>query len=455
MEIPPQLELLEGFNGYIDVFDIAHPIPVTMEQMNLNPPMFVSLIVKNQIPKLQNLDAFLINSHLPPNLIDLNCDDNLITILPQLPEDMEFLSCNNNLITNLVGLPDTLQYLYCNNNKLSLLPEILPHELVILSCNRNKLVSLPQLDNLINLMNLQCSHNQLSFLPNFFIGEVDLSTLNCSHNRLQGLPILPGNLRELNCYKNSIFGLPDLPANLIKLNCSYNQINGIPVLPASLEKLNISYNPIIGSIANIILPNSLKKFYCHNCQITNLPETLPNLLEDFKCANNAINYLPNLPNGLKRFNCSNNNLTVMPDLPDSLRELYCRGNTFNDESINKIIAFYQNAIANGFPNTKPTFQEELDYFQIHRSKTFINAFAETPQGTKGQFISNNQGNKLKATSIPGRSMRKIMAYGNLPYPPAKKNPLGGQTKKNINKKSKKLMTAKNRRKKKTLKKRFK
>jgi hypothetical protein len=443
MEIPHQIELLDGFDGYIDVFDINHPIPVTMAQITGdNPPMFVSLIVKNHYPKLQNLDDYLINDHFPGNLIDLNCDNNLLTLLPPLPEEMEFLSCNNNLITNFTSLPGSLQYIYCNNNKLSVLPQ-LPEELVILSCKKNKLVSLPRLDNLENLLNLECSHNKLTVLPNLPVNDLGLTTLNCSNNRLQGLPNLPENLGELNCYKNSIYVLPNLPTNLKKLNCSFNQINSLSILPNNLEKLNISNNPIIGSIANISLPSALRKLYCHNCQITDLPPILPSLLEDFKCDNNAINNLPAvLPNGLKRFNCSNNGLTVLPHLPDSLRELYCRGNNFDDESINKIIAFYQRAIVNGFPITNPTFQEELDYFQIHRSKTFINTFDQTPQGSKGQFITNKQGLKLKSKPIPGRAMRKIMAYGNLPYPPtsnkSNNNPLGGKTRKHILKKSYKL-----------------
>lgn len=433
MDIPPQIELLDGFDGYIDVMDINQPIPVTMEQITGdNPPAFVSLIVKNHSPKLQNLDDYLINGNFPQNLIDLNCDNNLLTFIPLLPEETEFLSCNSNLISNFTSLPGSLQYIYCNNNQLSLLPEELPEELVILSCKRNKLVSLPRLDNLENLMNLECSHNQLTVLPNLPVNG--LITLNCSNNRLQGLPNLPENLRELNCYKNTIFGLPDLPPNLKKLNCSLNQINSFPILPNSIEKLNISNNPIIGSIANINLPSALKKYYCHNCQITDLPINLPPLLEDFKCDNNVINNLPAvLPNGLKRFNCSNNKLTVLPNLPDSLKELYCKGNNFDDESINKIVAFYQRAIDNGFPETSPTFQEELDYFQIHRSKTFINTFDQTPQGPKGQFITNKQRLKLKSNPIPGRAMRKIMAYGNLPYPPtnnkSNNNPLGGKTRK--------------------------
>jgi Leucine-rich repeat (LRR) protein len=441
---------LPDFNGYIDVFDIGNPIPVTMEQITgNNPPMFVSLIVKNHIPKLENLNAFLINGQLPPNLIDLDCRNNSISSLPPLPEGMEYLSCDDNLITNLISLPPSLQYLYCNNNQLTSLPKVLPEDLVILSCNGNQLVSLPQLDNLENLMNLECSHNQLSNLPDLPENDVGLNTLNCSYNILQGLPNLPNNLSELNCSNNSIFALTDLPASLKKLNCSYNQINGLSVLPDTLEKLNISYNPIIGSISNIILPASLKKFYCHYCQITELPTTLPNSMIDFKCSNNSIISLPNLPNRLKRLNCSNNNLTVMPDLPDSLRELYCRGNNFDEQSINKIIAFYQRAIKNGF---KPSFQEELDYFQINRSKTFINAFGQFPQGEKGQTVSIGPGIAVKQKPFPGKAMKNILEKADLPLPPGN---LGGTKKRRVFKKKRTFKKRKTCKRKKTLKKLFK
>lgn len=455
MENIPQMNL-PNFNGYIDVFDIGHPIPVTIADITgPNPPMFLSLIVKNHLPPLQNLNAFLINGQLPPNLIDLDCRNNQISNLLPLPEGMEYLSCDDNLIINLPILPNTLQYLYCNNNEIVSLQENLPEELVDLFCNGNNLVSLPQLENLENLMNLSCSHNQLSNLPDLPNNNLGLRTLNCSHNSLQALPELPNNLTELNCTFNQIFVLPDLPANLIKLYCSNNQINDLPNLPATLESLYISHNNIIGSIANIILPESLRKFYCNNCQISDLPTTFHNRLKYFNCSNNDIESLPNvLPNRLKIFNCSNNNLTVMPDLPNSLRELHCRGNHFDDISINKIIAFYNRAIASNFPQTIPSFQEELDFFQINRSKTFINAFGQFPQGEKGQTLSIGPGIAVKSKPFPGKAMKNILEKADLPLPPGN---LGGTKKKKTYKKNTTYKKRKTflRRKKKTLKKRFK
>ena len=255
----------------------------------------------------------------------------------------------------------------------------------------------------------------------------------------------------MNCSKNNIFVLPSLPENLIDLNCFYNKINNIPVLPIHLETLNISHNPIIGSISNINLPSTIVNFYCHNCQITDLPSNLPHNLKNFKCSENQISSLPTvLPNSLEKLNCSNNNLSVLPDLPNSLLELHCRHNKFDDESINKILGFYQRAINEGFQETTPSFEEELAYFQIPRSQTLINAFGQQPQHQPQSLQARNINKKvvtLKKKTIPNRSMLNISEYAGIPYPPPSKNksnPKGGKTKKKNKKirKSNKIKTKK-------------
>ena len=436
MAHPPQLDLLQNFNGYVDVFDIFHPIPVTMEQMVGNPPMFVSLTVKDQNPKLVNFDAYLINGHFPENLIDLDCDKNLIEVIPPLPDGIELLSCNTNNISNLSVLPDSLQYIYCDDNQLSSLPQPLPRELVQLTCNENNLNSLPNLNDLQNLKHLECNDNQLTQLPVFYESNdtaSGLSELECAHNLLLQLPNLPSSLTKLNCSYNQIHVLPDLPTNLTKLNCSFNQLFGLPNLNVNLRKLNCASNPIIGSLANIVLPDSLRYFYCFNCQITNFPPTLPPRLKEFMCSHNPLVSLPNLPDTLKILNCTDNGLTVLPDLPNSLRVLFCRGNNFDDQSINKIIAFYQRAIRDNYRVTNPTFQEELDYFQRNRTKTFYNTFAQNPIGQKGLKVDDGSGIPFRPKPIPSRAMENILVKAGLPLPPGN---LGGTKKRKVSKRSK-------------------
>uniref|UniRef100_A0A6C0KRA0 Uncharacterized protein n=1 Tax=viral metagenome TaxID=1070528 RepID=A0A6C0KRA0_9ZZZZ len=316
--------------GYVGVLDLDHPVPITMEQVQNNPPHFIGLIVKNHgpnRPKLNNLNDFLINGQLPENLLDLDCDNNNISVLPELPNSLELLSCNENNIESLPNLPNSLQYLFYDENKITALPNELPNQLSALTCNDNIIQNLPPLNQLINLMNLECSYNNLSEIPNFYLPSAEdnsggLETLNCSYNKIIGLPILPRNLIDFNCSNNQIFSLPELPLKLIKLN--------------------FSSNLIIGSIENINFPATLKKLNLSDCQITSLPKVLPLKLKELDCSNNQIVSLPKvLPNNLKKFNCSNNKITYLPDLPKSLRVLFCKENKFNEESINKIIAFYE------------------------------------------------------------------------------------------------------------------
>jgi len=495
---------LNNFYGYMNVMN-SHVL--NMEEVINNPDMPISLYVDYKpdreppIPKLHNLNAFLINGNLPPKLNDLYCNNNLIEELPPLSqlEELEVLTVNSNLITTLPALPNSLQNLYCDNNHLTSLPEILPSDLYALSCSHNQISSLPQINELDDLIYLECSDNLLTHLPalpNNVLGlltlicsnnpftqplpelprnlgqlicinnnlntlprlTIPLKILNCKNNPLsQGLPELTPNLLELNCSYCQLFVLPSLPPKLLKLNCYNNHLNDFPTLPPNLIEFNISNNPLIGNILNRPLPDFLTRFNCSNCQITSLPSKIPFNLKKFNCANNDISKLPKILPNLIEFNCSNNKLTKLPDLPDSLRVLFCRGNNFDDISINKIIAFYKKAIANGFPETNPTFQEELDYFQINRSKTFINAFGQFPQGEKGQTVSIGPGITAKPKSIPGKAMENILEYSSLPLPSGN---LGGTRKKRRNFFKKKTKTFKNkkpflRRKKNTLKKRFK
>uniref|UniRef100_A0A6C0KPR1 Uncharacterized protein n=1 Tax=viral metagenome TaxID=1070528 RepID=A0A6C0KPR1_9ZZZZ len=94
-------------------------------------------------------------------------------------------------------------------------------------------------------------------------------------------------------------------------------------------------------------------------------------------------------------------------------------------------------IKNNYPRTMPTFQQELDFFQIPRSQTFINAFGQTPQHSKGQNISIDNNISVKKSSLPGQAMQNIFESAGLPYPPKK---IGGKKKSKKLKKNKKKLT---------------
>ncbi len=88
---------------------------------------------------------------------------------------------------------------------------------------------------------LQCSHNNLSSLPQL---PNSLEILYCGRNNLSSLPQLPYSLTCLNCSNNNLSSLPQLPKSLKKLWCWNNNLSSLPQLPNSLKKLDCDNNPI-------------------------------------------------------------------------------------------------------------------------------------------------------------------------------------------------------------------
>jgi len=109
------------------------------------------------------------------NLLDLNCSDNKLKLLPELPSTLrksafEMLKG----VKELPSLPNGLRYLNCRVNKLSKLPDTLTY----LFCNDNQLDALPKLPKLRALC---CQNNQITILPNLYY---DNMVLCCSCNPL-------------------------------------------------------------------------------------------------------------------------------------------------------------------------------------------------------------------------------------------------------------------------------
>ncbi len=176
------------------------------------------------------------------NLLNLDCEINLLSTLPNLPNTLIFLDCNMNQITILPSLPSTISGFSCFQNNLTTLPP-LPNSLTHLSCGENQLTSLPTLPSLLN--NLECAYNNLSglpALPNF------LQIMGCDHNLLDSLPALPDTLNSLTCAFNNLTSLPTLPRCLKVFICAVNNISCFPEFPDSLNfspsgYVNIYNNP--------------------------------------------------------------------------------------------------------------------------------------------------------------------------------------------------------------------
>ena len=129
-------------------------------------------------------------------------------------------------------------------------------------------------------------------------------TINVSNKNLTYIPPLNRftNLKKLYCSNNQLTQLPQLNSSLEILNCSNNQLIQLPELNSYLEILN-----------------------CSNNQLTQLPE-LNSSLQDLRCYNNQLTQLPELNSSLQYLFCYNNQLTQLPELNSSLQNLHCYDN---------------------------------------------------------------------------------------------------------------------------------
>jgi Leucine-rich repeat (LRR) protein len=113
------------------------------------------------------------------------------------------------------------------------------------------------------IIELNCSDNNLSSLS-YTIGDyINLKILNCSYNELTTLPPSIGyltNLTHLYCYGNNLTSLPDSICDL-----------------TNLEELNLSSNNLVSLpdlIGNLI---NLKVLRFFRTNITSVPESIINL----------------------------------------------------------------------------------------------------------------------------------------------------------------------------------
>ena len=196
-----------------------------------------------------NFRQFLEENHsdvlISDSLIDINACS-LITSIDcsasdiqnldgiQYFENLLDLNCSYNQLTQLVNLPPNLKQINTSH-----------------CVNLNVLGALPS-----SIEFIDCSYNQISQLPNL---PLSLEQLYCSVNTLSSLPNLPINLTHLDCSFNNLTALPYLPANLALINCSYNQLTSLPDLPSDLgliynNPLNLFNNNIqcVGEYSDIL-----------------------------------------------------------------------------------------------------------------------------------------------------------------------------------------------------------
>jgi uncharacterized repeat protein (TIGR01451 family) len=222
-------------------------------------------------------------------------------------DNLNTLDCSSNQLSFLPILSNSIQTLLCYNNQLTSLP-ILPASLDLFYCSQNNLTSLPPLPSL--LTNFQCFENQIVSLPEL---PASLVYFDCSTNLLTEIPTLPLSLEWLQCNHNLITSLPELPQSLQILNCTNNSISELPTLSIALQTLDCSNN-LLSSLPDLLSTLALT---CNDNQLISLPP-LPAQMYALICNNNQLNGLPPLPDGIQWLQCSNNNITCLPFLPSSI-----------------------------------------------------------------------------------------------------------------------------------------
>jgi len=177
----------------------------------------------------------------------------------------------------------------------------LPNNIKRLDLSGHGLNHIPDLSRFTNLIELNCSCNQLKELPRY---SDTVEILKCDTNKLKKLHNLNHNLKELFCDNNHLTELPEFNQNLEKLSCFNNYLTSIPVLNQKLQHLDCSCNRITKLPP---LHSNLNRLYCGDNLLTSLP-VLNNSLYVLCCENNKLTTLPVLPNTIDVFRCNQNPL---------------------------------------------------------------------------------------------------------------------------------------------------
>ena len=221
-------------------------------------------------------------------LTELNCDDNLLSLLDvSLNTSLTLLWCDNNQLTSLdISQNNQLTELTCNGNKLKKLDVSNNLKLERLYCNRNQLTSLDVSQNTA-LTELYCHSNQLALLD--VSNNISLTHLNCQNNQLTALDVSKNTaLIWFYCTTNQLTSL-NISENtaLTTLNCYDNQLTELDVSKnTALEYLSCNFNRLTS--LNVSNNTKLTELYCRGNQLTSLDVSKNTALIQLWCHNNQI-----------------------------------------------------------------------------------------------------------------------------------------------------------------------
>lgn len=182
---------------------------------------------------------------LPLSIQVLQCENNRLHSLPDnfsKLTSMHFLSCGNNPLTRLPPLPPHLRTLICDGCCLRTLPE-LPKSLTCLYASHCQLEGTLHVPTTIR--RLICSDNLITHIVS---GKCNLQWLDCSNNLLKELDFYP-SAHFINCSNNKIQRIGFFPRCLMELDCSGNQLTFLPKFNNNpqkfLRRLMCENNPLV------------------------------------------------------------------------------------------------------------------------------------------------------------------------------------------------------------------
>ncbi|MEM7531165.1 MAG: C13 family peptidase [Chloroflexota bacterium] len=199
--------------------------------------------------------------------------------------------------------------------------------LIILDLSWNELTFIPpEIGNFTNLITLDLSHNQLAEIPAGIGNLINLFYLSLSSNEMITIPVEIGNLINLSYLSlsyNQLILVPVEIGNLTNLSyffLSYNQLTSIPIEIGNLTNLSylsLSYNQLISIPVEISNLSALTILYLHNNQLTSIPYEIGNLsaLSNLFVDNNQLNSIPTQIGSLSELSflsLSSNQLTTVP-----------------------------------------------------------------------------------------------------------------------------------------------